>query len=303
MSSKRTPARSISTAVSPVLHNRREEGDWKSTMKCFREEVQRLKEEGDSLRSTNTDLALLLRKVSEQMELLNDENHLSLRVMVTMLDDERQKVINAEKEKEELLQKIKEAEERCTLQKDEIIRLAGVVEEEQAKNSSILMLQEKLLAEKDAKFQLELSLQEKRLEEIQHDLRQQVERHEATLVANNKIVEEERLQWEKQQVAYEEKISRLLRQVKKRGRAHRQSPEPELEPEPEETDLHIEVDEPPFSPISFSEVADEALTRNASKKSRLEAARQQRRVFERRRENATLISLTKLNDLKENLHL
>ncbi|KAH9586253.1 hypothetical protein LSM04_003021 [Trypanosoma melophagium] len=301
MSSKRTPARGASTAMLPALHNKRDEGDWKSNMKFFREEVQRLKEEGDSLRSTNNDLTLLLHRVSEKMELLSDEHQFSLRVTLTVLDEERQKVINAEKEKEELLQKLRETEERCALQGIEISRLAAVIEEEQSKNSSILMLQEKLLAEKDAKFQLELDLRDKRLEEIKHHLRQKVEGHEATLVANNKLAEEERLQWEKQQTAYEEEISRLQRQVKRRGRAHRQSPEPETETE--NTDIQVEVEKPFCSPVSFSEVVNQAVTRNASKKSRLEAARQQRRVFERRRENVTLISLTKLNDLKENLRL
>ncbi|KEG10713.1 hypothetical protein DQ04_03381050 [Trypanosoma grayi] len=299
MSSKKALAGNKPTTVSPSPAGsaKREEGDWRSTMKAFREEVQKLKEENEALKSTTVELANSWQMTAEKLESLKEEIYLSQKNVLNMLDEEWKKSADAAKERNDLLQRLGEAQEKCASANIEVSRLAGILEGERIKNSSAVAVHEKEWKAKEMKIQLELGLREKQLEETQRDMRQYLERYEASLAAKDKLLEEERAQWENQREKYEEEKYRLLMQTKKRGRPLRFSPELATE------SGAIMSNGSFLTPQFFNVVTEEDAARSVSKKSRLEEARQQRRQHEQHHDDVTLRKLDKLNDLKDRLRL
>ncbi|EKF30966.1 hypothetical protein MOQ_005202 [Trypanosoma cruzi marinkellei] len=281
--------------VSSLAYGKRNEGDWKSTLKLFVGEVSRLKEETDALKSTRIDLEASWQRVVEKMNILTDENCMSQHALQSLLDEERKKSLAVVKEKEDLLVKLKCADEECAAKAKEVRRLADMVEKEKIRHSVSVALHEKKMEEKEAQYRSELHLRDKRLEEMQNELEQQLRRQESELLEKDKLLEEERKRWRKWHEGYENEYSSDMHQIKGASCASRLSPEATMR------FADISSGTPLMAHVPFSvPTDDDDDARNVSKKSRLEAARQQqRRINGKSKEDVTLISLSKLNDLQE----
>ncbi|EAN86510.1 hypothetical protein C3747_74g58 [Trypanosoma cruzi] len=280
--------------LSSMAYGKRNEGDWKSTLKLFVEEVSRLKEETDALKSTRNDIEASWQKAVEKMKILTDENCLSQHALESLLDEERKKSLAVVKEKEDLLVKLKCADEKCAAKEKEVRRLADMVETEKIRHSVSVALHEKTMEKKESQYRAELHLQEKRLEEMQHELHQQLKRQESELLAKDILLEKERKRWRNWHEGYENENSSDMPQIKGASCACRLSPEATM------NFADISSSTPFMAHVPFSVPPDDDDARNVSKKSRLEAARQQlRRINGKSKEDVTLISLSKLNHLQE----
>ncbi|RNF03744.1 hypothetical protein TraAM80_05567 [Trypanosoma rangeli] len=286
------------TPVSSLVCVRRNEGDWRSTLKVFVEEVAQLKGETDALKATRAAMEASWQRIVEKVDLLTDENRSSQHTLQSLLEEERQKALAVIKEKKELLAKVKCVEEACASKEKEIHRLAEMLETERIKHSVSVALHEKALEERKAEHQVELSLREKRLEDMQFELQQQLERHENELLAKDALLEEER-SWRKRQERSGIEDSSHLLQTKGAAPAFRHS----LEPVTDVAD--ISSNKTLMTQAALAVFADDYATRCVPKKTRLEAARQRQRRCngKRKGDDVTLISLNKLNDLQENFRL
>ncbi|RNF07058.1 uncharacterized protein Tco025E_07443 [Trypanosoma conorhini] len=299
MSSGATPrAQRTAAPVSSLACVGRNAGDWRSTLKVFVEEVTRLKGETDALKATRAAMEASWQQTVEKVSLLTDENRSSQQILWSLLEEERQRALAVATEREELLARVRCVEEASACKEKEMQRLAEMLETEKIKHSVCVALHEKAMEEKEAEHRTELSLREKRLEEMQLELRQQLERHARELLAKDTLLDEERRRRRKRyESADKEDVSHLLH-------VKGATPSSRLSSESTTGVADLSCNTASMTRVGSVVVADDGATRSGPKKSRLEAARQQQR---RRngscKEDVTLLSLNKLNDLQENFRL
>ncbi|EAN80157.1 hypothetical protein, conserved [Trypanosoma brucei brucei TREU927] len=284
-------------AVSAGTNSRSGEGDWKSTMRSFREGVRCLGEENEALRTVRSDLDAISRKLTEKMNSLVEENGSFHKSMSTLLDDERRKVSIITDQNENLLHKLEELRKEYDDANKEISRLTDLVHTEKSRNNSVVGLFEKKLAEKEDEYQTELRLREQSLEKLKTQLEEKCSAYEAQLTDRDNLLQTERCQWKLQKEVYEKEIERLLSQVGKFAITQRSSSQ--------QSTLGVDVAhaKPPLAPVPPPAPTDEEGDRAVVKKRRLEAVRQQRRLKENDKNDTTLASIGKLKDLKESLQL
>nr|CCC95774.1 unnamed protein product [Trypanosoma congolense IL3000] len=270
------------------------EGDWRSTMRTFREEVQRLRDENNALKAATTSLITISQKSAEKLDTVSEDNKMLQQSVLTLLEEERQMSSKMKKENESLLVKLKELEDRCVKGDKEISRLADLVDAERCRNNTVVGLFEQKLAEKEDEYQTELRLRDPKVEKLAKTLLEQSVQHQSELTEKDSLLEAERISWRLREEMYKKEIEQLNLREK-----HAQST-PRCSKRPNE--VGITHEKPPLVPpvpVSTEEDAE----RGGLKKRRLEVIRQQRRMQDDSGSLTTLASMNKLKDLKESLRL
>ncbi|KAG8345655.1 hypothetical protein ERJ75_001656300 [Trypanosoma vivax] len=265
------------------------DGDWRSTMRVFREEVQRLREENEAFRATRGELSAAWSRVLEGMDFFSGEFKSLQGSVVSLLEEERRKVADTQGEISNLLLKVKALEEKCSSEAIEISRLTDLVEVEKERNNAVVSLFEEKLAEKEDQYQTELGIREKQIEELQKTLEDKCGAYEISLAEMKSTLDFDRIRWERQKEAYEAEIARLMLYAGKQEHSQRVSSE-----SAKESALHCSEN----SSFVTLQVPLEDSGRSATKKSRLEIARQQRRFQECKKDPTPVASLNILSEPK-----